>query len=250
VHNSAIKPIGAPFSARTVDLNSEKVVDITVPAASGEEIDATVAVMGGEDWRMWMHLLLDEKLLAKGARTVAYSYIGPAVTWPIYRDGTIGRAKQDLEASANAMDSRLKELLGDASGAWVSVNKAVVTQASSAIPVVPLYLSLLLRVMRAKGLDEGCIEQMARLLFDRLTLGRAPAAVPATDNARRIRIDDREMLPDVQTEVSALLPGVTTENLHSATDFPNFKREFQGLFGFNVDGVDYSQPVETDIKLL
>ncbi len=242
VYNSAIKPIGDTFTGRTVDLNSEKVVDVTVAPASEEEIAATVAVMGGDDWRLWIEALQVEKLLAPGARTVAYSYIGPSVTWPIYRDGTIGRAKQDVEAVADALDAKLRESGG---GAWVSVNKAVVTQASSAIPVVPLYLSLLPRVMKAKGLEEGCIEQMTRLLLEAMP----PGTSPQVDDARRIRVDDREMRSDVQAEVSAVFPHVSTENLQTHTDFPNFKREFQGLFGFNVEGVDYDQPVETDLVL-
>ncbi len=241
VYNSALKPIGAPFTAHTIDLNAEKVVEVTIPPASDDEIAGTVAVMGGEDWRMWIHTLLDEKLLAPGARTVAYSYIGPSVTWPVYRDGTIGRAKQDLEAAAAAM----REGLGQ-NAAWVAVNKAVVTQASAAIPVVPLYMSLLPRVMKAKGLEEGCIEQMARLFFEHI----APDRTPTLDDARRIRMDDREMRDDVQKEVLRDFPSITTENLLTSTDFPNFKREFQGLFGFNVDGVDYTQPVETDLALV
>jgi enoyl-[acyl-carrier protein] reductase/trans-2-enoyl-CoA reductase (NAD+) len=246
VHSSSLKPIGAPFSAHTIDLNAEKVVEVTIPPASEEEIAGAVAVMGGEDWRMWIHLLLEEKLLAPGARTVAYSYIGPSVTWPVYRDGTMGRAKQDLEAAATAMHERLPGLLGAGADAWVSVNKAVVTQASAAIPVVPLYMSLLPRVMKAKGLEEGCIEQMTRLLLTQI----APDVLPSTDSARRIRMDDREMRADVQEEVLAVFPNVTTESLHTSTDFPNFKREFQGLFGFNVEGVDYDQPVETDLALV
>jgi len=243
VFNSALKPIGEAFTGRTIELNSEKVVDITIPPASDEEIAGTVAVMGGDDWRMWIDLLMEEKLLAPGARTVAYSYIGPQVTWAIYRDGTIGRAKQDLEAVANALDARMR---GNGGGAWVSVNKAVVTQASAAIPVVPLYLSLLPRIMKAKGLEEGCIEQMGRLLFEHL----GPGCTPHVDTARRIRVDDREMRRDVQDEVSGVFPHVSTENLQTHTDFPNFKREFAGLFGFQLEGVDYSKPVETDLQLI
>ena len=167
VHNSALKPIGQAFSSRTVELDSEKVVDVTLPPAADKEIADTVAVMGGEDWRMWMEALAGEGLLAPGARTVAYSYIGPELTWPIYRDGTIGRAKQDLEQTARALGQMLSPKLGGS--AWVSVNKAVVTQASAAIPVVPLYLSLLSKVMRKKGLEESPIEQMRRLFSDFLT---------------------------------------------------------------------------------
>jgi enoyl-[acyl-carrier protein] reductase/trans-2-enoyl-CoA reductase (NAD+) len=242
-HNSVLKPIGQEFRSRTVELDSEKVVEVAIPPANEKEIADTVAVMGGEDWRMWMEALAEEGLLAPGARTVAYSYIGPELTWPIYRDGTIGRAKQDLEQSARALGHMLAPKLGGS--AWVSVNKAVVTQASAAIPVVPLYLSLLSKVMRAKDLEESPIDQMCRLFSDFLT---APGE-PATDDAGRIRLDDREMRPDVQAEVSALFPQVTTENLRELADFAGFQREFRNLFGFEVPGVDYEQAFETDVPL-
>jgi enoyl-[acyl-carrier protein] reductase/trans-2-enoyl-CoA reductase (NAD+) len=243
VHSSVLKPIGQAFSSRTVDLDSEKVVDVTLPPASDKEIADTVAVMGGEDWRMWMEALAGEGLLAPGARTVAYSYIGPELTWPIYRDGTIGRAKQDIEQTARSLGQMLSPKLGGS--AWVSVNKAVVTQASAAIPVVPLYLSLLSKVMRKKGLEENPIEQMRRLFSDFLTAAEAPA----TDQAGRIRLDDREMRADVQSEVIALFPQVTTENLREISDFAGFQREFRNLFGFEVRDVDYEQAVETDASL-
>ena len=218
-------------------------MDVTLPAAADNEIADTVAVMGGEDWRMWMEALAGEGLLAPGVRTVAYSYIGPELTWPIYRDGTIGRAKQDLERTARALGQLLSPKLGG--GAYISVNKAVVTQASAAIPVVPLYLSLLPQVMRKKALDENPIEQMCRLFSDFLTTGQAPAS----DGAGRIRLDDREMRADVQSEVSELFPQVTTENLRKISDFAGFQREFRNLFGFEVEGLDYEQPVETEVLL-
>jgi enoyl-[acyl-carrier protein] reductase/trans-2-enoyl-CoA reductase (NAD+) len=241
-HSSVLKPVGQAYTNRTIELDSEKVVSVTLPPASETEIADTVAVMGGEDWRRWMELLLEEKLLAPGARTVAYSYIGPELTWPIYRDGTIGQAKKDLERAAKDLDASLAKHLGG--NAWVSVNKAVVTQASSAIPVVPLYLSLLPLVMKRKNLEEGPLEQMRRLFTDFLSTGKTPLV----DEARRIRLDDREMRADVQAEVAALWPQVTTENLREISDFAGFQREFRGLFGFEVDGVDYEQPVETDIR--
>jgi enoyl-[acyl-carrier protein] reductase/trans-2-enoyl-CoA reductase (NAD+) len=241
-HSSVLKPVGQAYTNRTIELDSEKVVSVTLPPASETEIADTVVVMGGEDWRRWMELLLEEKLLAPGARTVAYSYIGPELTWPIYRDGTIGQAKKDLERAAKDLDASLAKHLGG--NAWVSVNKAVVTQASSAIPVVPLYLSLLPLVMKRKNLEEGPLEQMRRLFTDFLCTGKAPQV----DEARRIRLDDREMRADVQAEVAALWPQVTTENLREISDFAGFQREFRGLFGFEVDGVDYEQPVETDIR--
>jgi enoyl-[acyl-carrier protein] reductase / trans-2-enoyl-CoA reductase (NAD+) len=246
VYNSALKPIGEAFSNRTIELDSEKVVDITLPAATDKEIADTVAVMGGEDWRLWMEALADEGLLAPDVCTVAYSYIGPAVTWPIYRDGTIGRAKQDLENAAQAIESMLAPKFDGR--ALVSVNKAVVTQASAAIPVVPLYLSLLSKVMRAKGLEESPIEQMRRLFADYLTRTPAPTSETEDGDARRVRVDDREMRTDVQAEVAALWPQVNTENLRAVTDFAGFQREFRNLFGFEVEGVDYDQPVETDLS--
>lgn len=240
-HNSVLKPVGQAYTNRTIELDSEKVVNVTLQPATEAEITDTVAVMGGEDWRRWMDMLLEEKLLARGARTVAYSYIGPELTWPIYRDGTIGQAKKDLERTAKDLDIELAKQLGG--NAWVSVNKAVVTQASSAIPVVPLYLSLLPLVMKGKNLDEGPLEQMRRLFTDFLCAGQAPRV----DDTGRIRLDDREMRPDVQADVAALWPQVTTENLRQVSDFAGFQREFRGLFGFEVNGVDYEQPTETDL---
>ena len=188
-YSSVLKPIGAPYSSRTIELDSGKVVDVTLSPASDKEIADTVAVMGGEDWRMWIEALAGVGLLAPGVRTVAYSYIGPELTWPIYRDGTIGRAKIDLDATARTLDEMLAHKLGGR--ALVSVNKAVVTQASSAIPVVPLYLSLLLRVLQEKRLDENPIEQIRRLFTDFLVKGTEPA----TDRAGRIRLDDRKCAP-------------------------------------------------------
>ena len=240
-HNSALKPIGQPFSSRTIELDSEKVVDVTIAPANDKEIADTVAVMGGEDWRMWIEAFAAEGLLAPGARTLAYTYIGPEMTWPIYRDGTIGRAKQDLEQTASALDAFLSAKLGG--HAWVSVNKAVVTQASAAIPVVPLYMSLLSKVMQEKGLEEYPIEQACRLFADFLIAGEAPV----TDDAGRIRLDDREMRSDIQAQVAKLWPQVTTENLRSLTAFAQFQRDFRNLFGFEVEGVDYERSVETDI---
>ena len=187
-------------------------------------------------------MLLEEKLLAEGARTLAYSYIGPELTWPIYRDGTIGQAKKDLERAASDLDAALAKKLGG--NAWVSVNKAVVTQASAAIPVVPLYLSLLPMIMKKKNLEEGPLEQMRRMFSDFL----CSAQPMKLDASRRLRLDDREMRADVQAEVAALWPQVGTENLRAITDFAGFQREFRGLFGFEVDGVDYEQPTETDLK--
>ena len=241
VHNSVLKPVGQAYTNRTIDLDSEEVEDITIPPASEEEITDTVAVMGGDDWRRWIELLLAEDLLAEGARVLAYSYIGPKITWPVYHHGTIGLAKRDLERAAGVLNAALASKLRG--NAWVSVNKAVVTQASAAIPVVPLYLSLLSLVMKKKNLEEGPLEQMRRLFTDFLCTGRPPKL----DLGRRLRLDDREMREDVQAEVAALWSQITTENLREMAAFAGFQREFSGLFGFEVEGVDYEKPTETDL---
>jgi len=241
-HNSTLKPIGKPYTNKTIDLGTKKVQEITVQPASEQEIADTVAVMGGEDWKFWIEALLAEGLLAEGARTIAYSYIGPTLTWPIYWDGTIGRAKLDLEKTAAELDTLMAKRVDG--HAWISVNKAIVTQASSAIPVVPLYMSLLFKVMKEEEIDEDAAAQMRRLFLRML----APGQAPVTDGAHRIRLDDREMRPDVQAEVSMLWPQVTSENLGELSDFAGFDRGFKNLFGFEVDGVDYSKPVETDVK--
>lgn len=241
--NSALKPIGQSYTGKTIDLNNGTVTEATAEPADEDEIRQTVEVMGGEDWRWWTELLLEEGLLAEGARTLAYSYVGPEVTWPIYRDGTIGRAKQHLAQTADQLHALLGEKLGG--GAWVSVNKAVVTQASAAIPVVPLYISLLFKVMKEKGVHEGTIEQMNRLAVDHLQSG----AEPKTDDARLIRLDDLELAPDVQNAVSELWPQVATENLDQLSDYAGFRDDFNELFGFGVEGVDYGAEVETEVDL-
>lgn len=241
VHNSTLKPIGAAYTNKTIELDSGKVTEITIAPAGDKEIADTVAVMGGEDWRMWMEALAGEGLLAPGARTLAYSYIGPELTWPIYRDGTIGQAKKDLDRTAQHLNSVLRDKKGGS--ACISVNKAVVTQASAAIPVVPLYISLLMRVMREAGVEESPLEQMRRLFAEHLAAGRTPAF----DSEGRIRLDDREMQPAIQSRVSELWPQVTTENLRELSDFAGFQREFRNLFGFEVDGVDYGEAVETAV---
>jgi enoyl-[acyl-carrier protein] reductase / trans-2-enoyl-CoA reductase (NAD+) len=243
VHSSVLKPIGHPYSNRTIELDSEKVVEVTLAPANEKEIADTIAVMGGEDWRIWIDALAQEGLLAPGVRTLAYSYIGPEMTWPIYRDGTIGRAKNDLEQTARSLDAFLSPKFGGR--ALICVNKAVVTQASAAIPVVPLYISLLLKVMNEERLEEAPIDQMCRLFSDFL----ATSAEPKTDDAGRLRLDDREMRADVQAEIARLWPQVTTENLRALTDFAGFQRQFRNLFGFEVEGVDYERPVETNTEL-
>jgi enoyl-[acyl-carrier protein] reductase/trans-2-enoyl-CoA reductase (NAD+) len=239
---STLKPVGAPFTAKTVDTDRGIVTDITIEPASDEEIADTVTVMGGEDWEMWIDALASAGALAPGAKTVAYSYIGPDITWAIYRNGTIGRAKEDLEATAE----RLTQKLAPAGGAaFVSVNKALVTQASSAIPVVPLYISLLYKVMKEKGLHEGCIEQIERLFAERLYNG----ASPQQDEKGRIRIDDWEMRPEIQAAVAAVWPGVTTETLSQVSDIAGYREEFLRLFGFGLPGVDYAAEVEPELPM-
>jgi len=239
VHKSTLKPIGAAFTAKTVDTDRGLVSEVTLEAASEQEVADTVAVMGGEDWEMWMDALSAAGVLAPGAQTVAYSYIGPDLTWAIYRQGTIGRAKEDLESAAQRLTAKLAPTGGRA---LVSVNKALVTQASSAIPVVPLYISLLYKVMKGLGTHEGCIEQIYRLLAERL----APGVDPQLDGAGRVRLDDWEMREEVQGAVAKLWPEVATENLGALSDIKGYQEEFLRLFGFGLAGVDYeaeSDPV-------
>ncbi len=240
---AVLKTIGGPYRGKTVDFTSGAVTETTIEAADEEEIAETIAVMGGEDWRSWIDTLGEQDLLAEGARTLAYSYVGPKLTWPIYRQGTIGAAKKDLEQTAAELNAKLAPQLGG--GAWVSVNKAVVTQASVAIPVVPLYISLLLRVMKQRGVHEGCIEQMQRLCFRHLADGKEPSL----DGEGLIRLDDLELRDDIQTAVAGLWEKVSTENLEELSDIAGFRQEFNNLFGFDVEGVDYARPTETDVAL-
>lgn len=238
--NSVLKPIGEPFRGRSIHLDKDRLQDVEIQPATEDDIAATTRVMGGEDWSRWISALLGQNRLASGCRTVAYSYVGPEITWPLYRGGTIGKAKEHLEKSAARLNRMLRDYVGGS--AVVSINKALVTQASSAIPVVPLYISLLERTLREHGDHERAIEQIVRLFADHL----APGKTPSTDAEGRIRLDDREMRPDVQAEVMRRWPGITTENLATDTDYPAFKREFRQLFGFEVDGVDYDAPVSID----
>ena len=232
LHRSTLKPIGGVYTNKTVDFHSGKVSDISIQPCEGDDIENTVAVMGGEDWSMWIDALKAENLLADGAMTVAYSYIGPSLTEAVYRKGTIGRAKDHLEATAFSIADSLKEINGKA---FVSVNKALVTQASSAIPVIPLYISLLYKIMKEKGIHEGCIEQIQRLYSERLYSNEGIA----TDDKGRIRIDDWEMREDVQELVAKLWPEATTENLAEIGDLAGYRHDFYNLFGFEFDGVNY-----------
>jgi len=241
--NSALKPIGAPFKSPSINLQNDQIQQVEIGPATDAEIEATRKVMGGEDFADWVEALMAADLLAKGARAVAYSYIGPELTMPIYRSGTIGKAKEDLEERTTALSAALRQRLGG--GAWVSVNKALVTQASAAIPVVPLYISALYKVMKEAGTHEGTAEQIARLFRDHLGPGRTPR----TDAGGRIRIDDLEMDPAVQARVSEMWKTVTSENLMSSIDYAGFKHDFRVLFGFEVPGVNYAEPVETAVAI-
>ncbi|RXM47261.1 enoyl-ACP reductase FabV [Flavobacterium sp. YO12] len=232
LHRSVLKPIGQTFTNKTVDFHTGNVTEVSIAPANEEDIENTVAVMGGEDWSMWMDALKNENLLADGATTIAYSYIGPELTEAVYRKGTIGRAKDHLEATAFTITDSLKSIGGKA---YVSVNKALVTQASSAIPVIPLYISLLYKIMKEEGIHEGCIEQIQRLFQDRLYSG---SEVP-TDEKGRIRIDDWEMREDVQAKVAELWKEATTETLPAIGDLAGYRNDFLNLFGFEFAGVDY-----------
>ena len=232
-HRSVLKPVGNSFQNKTVDFHTGVVSDISIEPCSEEDIENTVAVMGGEDWSMWIDVLQKENLLATGAKTIAYSYIGPAITESVYRKGTIGRAKDDLEATAFTIAEKLKAIEGQA---YVSVNKALVTQASAAIPVIPLYISLLYKVMKELQIHEGCIEQIHRLFTERLYSDQM-----ATDEQGRIRVDDWEMREDVQAKVAELWKEATTETLPEIGDLTGYANDFFNLFGFRVDGVAYEE---------
>ncbi len=232
LHRSVLKPIGSTYTNKTVDFHTGTVTDISIAPCQDDDIANTVAVMGGEDWAMWMDALKAENLLAPGVKTVAYSYIGPSLTEAVYRKGTIGRAKDHLEASAFSISDSLKSIDGQA---FVSVNKALVTQASSAIPVIPLYISLLYKIMKEEGIHEGCIEQIQRLYQDRLYTGKP---IP-TDEKGRIRVDDWEMRDDVQEKVATLWKQASTESLPEIGDLEGYRKDFLNLFGFDFAGVDY-----------
>ena len=241
-HRSVLKPIGQSYSNKTLEFQSGVVSEISIEPASDEEIENTVAVMGGEDWEMWIDALNNAGVLADNALTLAYSYIGPSVTEPIYRKGSIGRAKDHLEATAKKMTEKLKT---KGVRAYVSVNKALVTQASSAIPIIPLYITVLFKVMKAKKIHEGCIEQIQRLYAEKLFNN---AEVPL-DEAGRIRIDDWEMRDDVQEEMSQLWDVISTETIHKMGDPCGYTRDFRQLFGFGVKNVDYRLDVDEMLEI-
>ncbi len=238
-HNSELKPIGEPYTGKTIDLNREVVTPITIEPANDQEIADTIAVMGGEDLEMWVDALRDADLLASEVKVVAYTYIGSALTWQIYKDGTIGKAKDDLKTRVDALDEKLSDQFGG--NAYISVNKAVVTQASAAIPVVPLYISILYDIMNEKDINEAPIGQMHRLFSEHL----GPGQTPTLDSERYIRLDDRELQQDVTDAVTERWDMINTDNFHELSDYAGYRRRFRNLFGFEVEGVDYDEAVET-----
>ncbi len=239
VIRSSLKPIGETYTSTAIDTNKDVIIEASVEPATEEEVANTVTVMGGQDWELWINALADAGVLAEGVKTVAYSYIGTELTWPIYWNGALGKAKLDLDRASTAIQAQLASLGGEA---YVSVQKSVVTQASSAIPVMPLYLSMVFRIMKEKGLHEGCMEQIHRLFTTQLF--KADGSAPTTDEARRLRLDDWELRDDVQQACTELWPKITTENLFELTDYQDYKDEFLQLFGFGIDGVDYDAEVE------
>lgn len=241
VFNSVLKPIGAPCTVKTVDFHSKQVSETTIEPAVEEEIRQTVAVMGGEDWAMWMNALKEADVLEQGAVTIAYTYVGPDMTHAIYRKGTIGRAKDDLEATAGKITENLNSIGGNA---YVSINKAVVTQASAAIPVISIYISVLFKVMKEMNIHEGTIEQMYRMLSDRVYSGNLKL-----DGKGRICMDDWEMRPEVQARVAKYWAEANNENITEISDVEEYRKEFFRLFGFEFDGVDYGQDVDVDVKI-
>lgn len=245
VFASTLKPIGREYTTKTLNFSTGKINNVTLQPATEEEIEKTTYVMGGEDWEFWIDALLKADVLEENTITVAYSYIGPVLTYPIYRDGTIGKAKEHLEKTAFKLTDKLAGVKGRA---YVSVNKALVTQASSAIPAVPLYISLLYKSMKEKNIHEDCIHQIYRLYSDYLYNSKTPLL----DNEKRIRIDDWEMRDDVQNEISSIWDKITDENIRDFCDLDGYRKDFFRLFGFDVEGVDYDKDIDpvADIKLV
>lgn len=240
---SALKPIGETYTSTAIDTNKDVIIEASIEPATEQEIEDTVTVMGGQDWELWIDALEQAGALAPGARSVAFSYIGTEITWPIYWHGALGKAKSDLDATARRLDARLGQGNGSAN---VAVLKSVVTQASAAIPVMPLYISLVYKVMKEKGLHEGTVDQLNRLFRERLY--REDGQAPATDEEYRQRLDDWELRDDVQEACKALWPQVTSENLLQLTDYAGYKHEFLKLFGFERDDVDYNADVSADVQ--
>ncbi|NRD73451.1 trans-2-enoyl-CoA reductase family protein [Shewanella sp. VB17] len=240
---SSLKPIGDTYTATAVDTNKDLIIETSVEPATEQEIQDTVTVMGGEDWELWIAALAEAGVLSDGCKTVAYSYIGTELTWPIYWHGALGKAKMDLDRAAKSLDDKLSTAGGSAN---VAVLKSVVTQASSAIPVMPLYIAMVFKKMREAGLHEGCMEQINRMFTERLY--REDGQAPQVDDANRLRLDDWELREEIQQHCRDLWPSVTTENLSELTDYREYKEEFLKLFGFGIDGVDYDADVNPDIS--
>ena len=235
VYSSVLKTIGEDFKSKTLDFHTFKISEVEVGRATEEEIKGTIKVMGGEDWKLWIEALREADVLAEGVKTLAYSYIGSELTYPMYNNGTIGMAKKDLDEKSKEINKILKDINGNA---YVSVNKGLVTQASSAIPVVSLYISILFKVMKEKGIHEGCIEQCYRLFNDRLYGGEL-----LLDEEGRIRIDDLEMREDVQKEIKDIWDKVNSSNVKEYSDAEGFREDFLKLFGFGFKNVDYDEDV-------
>ncbi|MEZ9595231.1 enoyl-ACP reductase FabV [Shewanella sp. 10N.261.52.F9] len=240
---SSLKPIGETYTATAVDTNKDLIIEASVEPASEQEIADTVTVMGGEDWELWMQALSEAGVLADNCKTVAYSYIGTELTWPIYWHGALGKAKMDLDRAAHALDAKLSATGGSAN---VAVLKSVVTQASSAIPVMPLYIAMVFKKMRAEGLHEGCIEQISRMFNERLF--KADGTKADVDESNRLRLDDWELREEIQQHCRDMWPQVTTENLAELTDYREYKEEFLKLFGFGVEGIDYEADVNPHVE--
>ena len=241
VVRSALKPIGEPYKSVALDTNKDVLVEAVVEPANEQEIADTIQVMGGQDWELWMNALDAAGVLAEGAKSVAYSYIGTDLTWPIYWHGTLGKAKEDLDRAAHAIDAKLKARGGNA---HVAVLKSVVTQASAAIPVMPLYISMAFKVMKEQGIHEGCIEQIQRLFHDRLYSGQ-PAPV---DEQNRLRLDDWELRDEVQNACREIWQKITDDTIYELTDYQGYKDEFLRLFGFGLAGVDYDADVNPEVN--
>jgi enoyl-[acyl-carrier protein] reductase / trans-2-enoyl-CoA reductase (NAD+) len=244
VKRSVLKPIGETYRATAIDTNKDAIIEAEVEPATEQEVQDTITVMGGEDWELWIDALDRAGVLAPGARSVAFSYIGTEITWPIYWHGALGKAKEDLDRAATEIDGKLRASGG---GANVAVLKSVVTQASAAIPVMPLYIAMVYKVMKEKGLHEGTIEQLNRLFGERLYGGAGPGGKLETDEAGRLRLDDWELRDDVQQACKDLWPKVTTENLFQITDYAGYKHDFLKLFGFERDDVDYDADVNPEV---
>lgn len=242
VVRSVLKPIGQTYKATAVDTNKDQLFEAEVEPATEEEVKATVTVMGGEDWELWMQALQDAGVLADGCKTVAYSYIGTELTWPIYWEGALGEAKKDLDRAAHAIDKQLQDKKGSAN---IAVLKSVVTQASAAIPVMPLYIAMVFKKMREEGVHEGCIEQINRMFRERLY--REDGQAPEVDDNNRLRLDDLELREDIQTHCKELWSKLTNDNLNELTDYQEYKDEFLKLFGFGVAGVDYEADVNPQV---